>query len=59
MEELLAEIDNDNLVVYLGNGVGLEDSVAKRVVLFTHKVERADAHCVLVDMARVYIEIGY
>ena len=59
MEELLAEIDNDNLVVYLGNGVGLEDSVEKRVILFTHKVERAGAPCVLVDMARVYIDMGY
>ena len=59
MEELLAEIDNDNLVVYLGNGVGLEDSVEKRVILFTHKVERAGAPCVLVDMAKVYIDIGY
>ena len=59
MEELLAEIDNDNLVVYLGNGVEIEDSVAKRVVLFTHKVERAGAPCVLVDMAKVYIDMGY
>ena len=40
-EEVLAEIDNDNLVVYLGNGVSLEDSVEKRVILFKHKVERA------------------
>ena len=59
MEELLAKIDNDNLFVYLGNGVSLEDSVEKRVVLFTHKVERAGAPCVLLDMARVYRELGY
>lgn len=59
LEELIKALDNDKLVMYLGNGVNLNDNAEKRIVLFTHESKRAGAPCVLLDMAKVYVELGY
>ena len=59
LEELINELDNDKLVMYLGNGVNLSDNAEKRIILFTHESKRAGAPCVLLDMAKVFVELGY
>ena len=59
METLIEQIDNENLMLYMGNGVTMDSDVEKRIVLFTHELKRSGAPGVLLNMSQVLLELGY
>lgn len=59
MKTLIELIDNDELVLYMGNGVDMDADAEKRIVLFTHELKRSGAPSVLFDMSKVLLEQGY
>ena len=59
VQKIIEEIDRDNLMLYVGCGVELEKRIENRIVLFTHELKRSGAPSVLLDMAKVLVEIGY
>lgn len=59
VEDLINIIDQDNLLMYVGNGVSLYDNVDKRIVLFAHELERSEALNTLRNMAKVLVENNY
>ena len=59
VQRLIEEIDSEELMIYMGNGVNMEDDAEKRIVLFTHELKRSGAPSVLLDMSKVLVEMGY
>ena len=59
IKTLIELIDNDELVLYMGNGVDMDADAEKRIVLFTHELKRSGAPSVLFDMSKVLLEQGY
>lgn len=59
VRRIIEEIDKDELMLYIGNGVDLDAGADKRIVLFTHEMKRSGAPSVLLDMSKVLLEIGY
>lgn len=59
LENFIAELDHEELVLYLGDGTDLGESVEKRIILFTHESTRTGAPEVLFNMCKVLKETGY
>ena len=59
VQSVIEEIDKEELILYLGNGVCMEDEADKRIVLFSHELKRSGAPSVLLDMSKVLLELGY
>lgn len=59
VKRIIEEIDGDELMLYVGCGVEIEDATDKRIVLFTHELKRSGAPSVLLDMSKVLLELEY
>ena len=59
VQQVVEEIDKDELIIYMGNGVDMERRADKRIVLFSHELKRSGAPSVLLDMAKVLLELEY
>ena len=59
VQKLIEAIDNEELMLYVGNGVDMEANVEKRIVLFTHELKRSGAPSVLYNMSKVLLKLGY
>lgn len=59
VQDIIEEIDNEELILYVGNDVNMDDEADKRIVLFTHELKRSGAPSVLFDMSKVFLEWGY
>ena len=59
VKRIIEEIDRDELMLYIGCGVKIEDATDKRIVLFTHELKRSGAPSVLLDMSKVLLELEY
>lgn len=59
IQRIIEEIDHNDLMLYVGCGVDMEAVADKRIVLFTHELKRSGAPSVLLDMAKVLLELGY
>ena len=59
VQKIIEEIDKEELVIYIGNDVEMEEKIAKRIVLFTNELKRSGAPSVLFDMSSVLLEMGY
>lgn len=57
--EIIANIlDKDNLTIYLGNKVGIDDKISKSVLVVTHEFTRTGAPTMLLEMAKSLIDLG-
>lgn len=59
VQKLIETIDNEELMLYVGDGVDMEASADKSIALFTHELKRSGAPSVLFDMSKVLLEMGY
>lgn len=59
IQRVIEEIDKEELILYVGNGVDMEMEADKRIVLFSHEMKRSGAPSVLLDMSKVLLELGY
>lgn len=59
VQRVIEEIDKEEIILYVGNGVTMEEVADKRIVLFSHELNRSGAPSVLMDMSKVLLELGY
>lgn len=59
VQKVIEEIDKDELVLYVGNGVDMEMPANKRIALFTNELKRTGAPSVLLNMSQILLEMGY
>ena len=59
VQGVIEAIDTDELMLYVGNGINMEEGADKRIILFSHELNRSGAPSVLLDMSKVLLELGY
>lgn len=59
VQKIIKELDQEELILYVGKNVTMEKAADKRIILFTHELKRSGAPSVLLDMSKVLLEIGY
>ena len=59
VQKVIEAIDKDELILYVGNGVDMDTTADKRIVLFTNELKRTGAPSVLLNMSGILSEMGY
>ena len=59
VQKVIEAIDKDELILYVGNGVDMDTTADKRIVLFTNELKRTGAPSVLLNMSGILSEMGF